>query len=86
MIFDEPTRGIDVGAKEEIYGLLNDLASHGKSIIMISSELPEVLGLTDRIAVFHEGRITGVLETAKTNQEEIMRYASGYSSGDRHVG
>ncbi len=85
LFFDEPTRGIDVGAKFAIYKIMDELAAKGIGVILISSELPEVLGLTDRIAVFHEGRITGIVETAKTNQEEIMRYASGYSSGDRHV-
>lgn len=79
LFFDEPTRGIDVGAKFAIYKIMDELAARGIGVILISSELPEVLGLTDRIAVFHEGTITGVLETAKTNQEEIMRYASGYS-------
>lgn len=85
LFFDEPTRGIDVGAKFAIYKIMDELAAKGIGVILISSELPEVLGLTDRIAVFHEGRITGIVETAKTNQEEIMRYASGYSSEDRHV-
>ncbi len=79
LFFDEPTRGIDVGAKFAIYQIMDGLAARGIGVILISSELPEVLGLTDRIAVFHEGTITGVVETAKTSQEEIMRYASGYS-------
>ena len=78
LFFDEPTRGIDVGAKFAIYKIMDELAAQGIGVVLISSELPEVLGLTDRIAVFHEGTITGVLETKKTNQEEIMRYASGY--------
>jgi len=78
LFFDEPTRGIDVGAKFAIYKIMDELAAQGIGVVLISSELPEILGLTDRIAVFHQGRITGVLETAKTNQEEIMRYASGY--------
>ena len=78
LFFDEPTRGIDVGAKFAIYKIMDELAAQGIGVILISSELPEILGLTDRIAVFHQGRITGVLETAKTNPEEIMRYASGY--------
>jgi len=78
LFFDEPTRGIDVGAKFAIYKIMDELAAQGIGVILISSELPEVLGLTDRIAVFHEGKITGVLKTAETNQEEIMRYASGY--------
>ena len=76
LIFDEPTRGIDVGAKEEIYGLLNDLASHGKSIIMISSELPEVLRMSHRIAVMSEGRLTAVLTADEATQESIMHYAT----------
>ena len=76
LIFDEPTRGIDVGAKSEIYRLLNDLAQQGKSIIMISSELPEVLRMSHRIIVMCEGRITGELESAEATQEKIMRYAT----------
>jgi ribose transport system ATP-binding protein len=78
LFFDEPTRGIDVGAKFAIYKIMDELARDGIGVILISSELPEILGMTDRVAVFHNGTITGVLETARTNQEEIMRYASGY--------
>ena len=77
LFFDEPTRGIDVGAKFAIYGLMDRLAADGVGVVLISSELPELLGMTDRIAVFHEGRMTAVLETAHTSQEEIMHYASG---------
>ena len=76
LIFDEPTRGIDVGAKQEIHALLNALADEGKSIIMISSELPEVLQLSHRIIVMAEGRITGVLDNAEADQETIMHYAT----------
>ena len=77
LIFDEPTRGIDVGAKSEIYALLNALAAEGKAIIMISSELPEVLRLSHRIAVMCEGRLTGILPGgAATSQEDIMRLAT----------
>ncbi|MBE7010033.1 MAG: sugar ABC transporter ATP-binding protein [Ruminococcaceae bacterium] len=75
LIFDEPTRGIDIGAKNEIYKLLADLAARGKSIIMISSELPEVLRMSDRIAVMCEGRITKILDIKEANQETIMKYA-----------
>jgi ribose transport system ATP-binding protein len=75
--FDEPTRGIDVGAKFAIYGLMDRLAADGVGVVLISSELPELLGMTDRIAVFHEGCITAVLETKQTSQEEIMHFASG---------
>lgn len=77
LFFDEPTRGIDVGAKYAIYGLMDQLAADGVGVVLISSELPELLGMTDRIAVFHEGRITAVLDTRKTNQEEILHDASG---------
>ncbi len=77
LFFDEPTRGIDVGAKFAIYGLMDRLAADGVGVVLISSELPELIGMTDRIAVFHEGRITAVLETRHTNQEEIMHFASG---------
>jgi ribose transport system ATP-binding protein len=76
LIFDEPTRGIDVGAKSEIYRLLNDLAEQGKSIIMISSELPEILRMSHRIVVMCEGRITGELTAAEATQEGIMRLAT----------
>jgi ribose transport system ATP-binding protein len=76
LIFDEPTRGIDVGAKEEIYRLLNDLAEQGKSIIMISSELPEVLRMSHRVVVMSEGRVTGVLSAAEATQETVMHYAT----------
>ncbi|MCS5732920.1 sugar ABC transporter ATP-binding protein [Herbiconiux daphne] len=80
LIFDEPTRGIDVGAKDEIYALLNQLAAGGKAIIMISSELPEVLRLSHRVAVMCEGRLTAVLENADATQENIMDYATRFSA------
>jgi ribose transport system ATP-binding protein len=75
-IFDEPTRGIDVGAKSEIYRLLNTLAAQGKSIIMISSELPEILRMSHRILVMCEGRITGELKAGEATQEAVMHYAT----------
>ncbi|MBB5701246.1 ribose transport system ATP-binding protein [Ochrobactrum daejeonense] len=77
MFFDEPTRGIDVGAKFAIYQIMDELAARGIAVVLISSELPEVLGMSDRIAVFQGGRITAMLTTRDTNQEEIMHYASG---------
>jgi ribose transport system ATP-binding protein len=76
LFFDEPTRGIDVGAKSEIYKLLNDLAEQGKAIVMISSELPEILRMSHRIVVMCEGRITGELTAAEATQEKIMRLAT----------
>ena len=83
LIFDEPTRGIDVGAKSEIYALIRKLAAQGVSVIVISSEMEEVLGLSDRIAVMHEGRITGVLERPQFSEEAVMRLATG---GSGHAG
>jgi len=78
LIFDEPTRGIDVGAKHEIYLLINELAARGKAIVMISSDLPEVLGMSDRILVMHRGRIAGeVPEAAAATQEQVLRLAVG---------
>jgi ribose transport system ATP-binding protein len=77
LIFDEPTRGIDVGSKVEIYQLMNRLAEQGAAIIMISSELPEVLGMSDRILVMHEGRIAGELSRDEATQEKIMHLATG---------
>jgi ribose transport system ATP-binding protein len=76
LIFDEPTRGIDVGAKAEIYDLLNELAAAGKSIIMISSELPEVLRMSHRVLVMSEGRVSGVLDAAEATQESVMALAT----------
>lgn len=76
LIFDEPTRGIDVGAKNEIYKIMNQLVKEGKSIIMISSELPEVLRMSDRIVVMCEGRLTKILNIEECNQEIIMNYAT----------
>ena len=76
ILFDEPTRGIDVGAKVEIYQLINTLAEQGKAILMISSELPEVLGMADRILVMHEGRLTGeIRDVPGATQAQIMRLA-----------
>jgi len=74
-IVDEPTRGIDVGAKTEIYGILNNMIAAGKSVIMVSSELPEALGMADRIYVMNEGKIKGVLNKEEATQEKIMHLA-----------
>ena len=76
LIVDEPTRGIDVGAKAEIYALLNDLAAAGKAILLISSELPEILGMCDRVLVMREGRIMADLNAAETTAEEVMHKAA----------
>lgn len=77
LIFDEPTRGIDVGAKFEIHSLMNELTKEGKSIIIISSELPEIIGMSDRVIVIHQGRITGEFKKEEFSQEKIMKSAAG---------
>lgn len=80
LILDEPTRGIDVGTKSEIHRIMSNLAQEGKAIIMISSELPEILGMSDRIIVMHEGRITGEISRDEADQDTIMKYATGLVS------
>ena len=77
IILDEPTRGIDVGAKYEIYQMIHHLAAQGLAVVMISSELPEILGMSDRILVMHEGRLTGELNRQEATQEKIMTLATG---------
>ena len=84
LIFDEPTRGVDVGAKVEIYRLMNDLVRKGVAVLMISSELPEVLGMCDRILVMHEGRLAGELSRAEATQERIMHLATGEALANAH--
>ncbi len=81
LIFDEPTRGIDIGAKEEIYKLMRSLADKGISIIMISSELPEVLGMSDRVIVMHKGQMKTVIEAEEATSEKVMYYATGGVDG-----
>jgi len=76
-IFDEPTRGIDVGAKVEVYRLMNELVENGAIVIMISSELPEILGMCDRVLVMREGKITADLPIGEATQERIMKAATG---------
>ena len=77
LILDEPTRGIDVAAKQEIYNLINELASKGCGIIVISSDMEELIGITDRMLILYEGKLTGQLERAEYTQEKILTYASG---------
>ena len=87
LFFDEPTRGIDVGAKSEIYKLLEELAAQGRAIIVISSELPEIMRLSHRIAVMCEGRLTGILPGgAETTQEQIMELATRREAAMAPVG
>ena len=85
IIFDEPTRGIDVGAKYEIYLLMNELSRQGKAIIMISSELTEILGMSDRILVIREGSAAGCLVNRGISQEDLMKLATGADAGRKTV-
>ncbi|WP_059104767.1 sugar ABC transporter ATP-binding protein [Shouchella shacheensis] len=82
LILDEPTRGVDVGAKKEIYTIMNELAKEGVAIIMVSSDLPEIIGLSTRVAVMFEGKLMNVLERSELSEETIMHYATG---GEKHV-
>ena len=82
LFLDEPTRGVDVGAKKEIYSIINELAERGVAIVMISSELPEVIGMADRVLVMHEGQLMANLPKEEMTQERIMHFATG---GDKVV-
>lgn len=77
LILDEPTRGVDIGARKEIYHIINQLAEAGVAILMISSELPEVIGMADRVIVMQEGKLTGEVKKEQMTQEIIMQYATG---------
>jgi len=83
LILDEPTRGIDVGAKAEIHTIITKLACEGKSIIMVSSEMPEILGMSDRVLVMSRGQITAILDRKDADQETIMRYASAKANNNK---
>ncbi len=85
LILDEPTRGVDVGAKYEIYKIMRDLARNGKAIIMVSSEMPELLGMSDRVMVMCEGRLSGVLNREEVTQEEVMKFATKFSNKAKEV-
>ena len=82
LILDEPTRGIDVGAKYEIYSLMTQMAANGKSVIMISSEMPELMGMSDRIMVMCEGHLSGILDGKTATDEQIMMLASTYEGAE----
>ncbi len=83
IIFDEPTRGIDVGAKTEIYEIIRDMARRGKAVVFISSELPEILGMSDRILVMHDGQVNGILEAENATEEAILHLATGEGEAGR---
>jgi ABC-type sugar transport system ATPase subunit len=83
LFLDEPTRGIDIGAKEEIYCILRQLVSSGMSVILVSSELPEILALSDRVMILREGRAVATLANEDLTQERIITYAAGESHGSR---
>ncbi|CAM3982001.1 sugar ABC transporter ATP-binding protein [Mesobacillus zeae] len=84
LILDEPTRGVDVGAKKEIYNIMNELTKKGVAIIMVSSELPEILGMSDRVMVVHEGKVTTILDREEADQEKIMQAATGGNSREEN--
>ena len=77
LILNEPTRGIDVGAKAEIYKILDNLVNQGKCVIIITSEMPELLAMSDKIMVMHEGRVSGVIDAGDATQELVVQYAIG---------
>lgn len=79
LILDEPTRGIDVNAKSEFYALMNDFVENGGCIIMVSSEMPEIIGVSDRVIVMREGRISGELQSSEINEQNIIQLASIHS-------
>lgn len=81
LLLDEPTRGVDVGAKSEIYRLINDLAEEGKAVLLISSELEEILSMSDRVLVMREGRMSGEFERDEATQEKVMAAAAGVKAG-----
>ena len=81
-LLDEPTRGVDVAARVEIYRAVNELAESGAAIVMVSSDLPELLGMTDRILVMRHGRLVAELDSRKTTQEEILKFAAVDAAGD----
>jgi methyl-galactoside transport system ATP-binding protein len=85
LLLDEPTRGIDVGAKYEIYQLIIKLAASGKSVIVVSSEMPELLGITNRILVMSNGRVAGIVDTATTSQTEIFHLATKYLNNSKEA-
>jgi D-xylose transport system ATP-binding protein len=78
VLLDEPTRGIDVGAKVEVYELINRLTAQGKAVVLVSSELPELLGMSDRVLVLHEGSISGAFDRAAASPEKVLAAAMGY--------
>ncbi len=85
VMLDEPTRGIDVGAKIEIYELINQLTSEGKAVILVSSELPELIGMSDRILMLNEGRIGGEFTRAEATQEKLMQAAMAHAGSGVHA-
>jgi methyl-galactoside transport system ATP-binding protein len=78
LILDEPTKGVDVGAKSQIYEIMSELAEKGYAIVLISSEMPEILGITNRIGVMSNGHLSGIVNTKETNQEELLRLSAKY--------
>jgi rhamnose transport system ATP-binding protein len=86
LILDEPTRGVDIGAKVEVHKIISDLAAAGMGIVLISSELPEVLAMSDRIIVLHEGRMSAEIPRADASEEKVMFAATGQNAEETHSG
>jgi len=82
LVLDEPTRGVDVGARQEIYQIIRELAAEGVAIVIVSSDLPEILSICERVIIMHEGRITGTLKSSEMSEEKIMYYATDVRAGD----
>lgn len=85
MVFDEPTRGVDIGAKQQIYEVIARLAEAGKGVVVISSEMQEIVGLADRVLVMRQGRITGELRNGEISEQAIIRFAMGLQEEMQHV-
>ncbi len=82
LVLDEPTRGVDVGARQEIYQIIRELASEGVAVVVVSSDLPEILSICERVIIMHEGRITGTLNASEMSEEKIMYYATDVRAGE----
>jgi ribose transport system ATP-binding protein len=83
LVLDEPTRGVDVGARQEIYAIIRELAAEGVAIVVVSSDLPEILAICERVVVMHEGRVTGTLAASELSEERIMYYATDVHAGEK---
>jgi len=86
LVMDEPTRGVDVGARQELYRIIKELAAEGVAIVIVSSDLPEILTICERVIVMHEGKITGELKSSELTEDKVMYYATNIQAGEGHGG